>query len=218
VINSDQARRFLDAVEHHSERGARLKAFFGCMYYAGLRPEEAAGLRVDNLSLADDPAAWGELHLTDSIPRSGSRWTDSGKPREQAPLKHRAVGDTRSVPMHPELADILRHHLATYGHGPDGHIFGTAQRGVVTDRTYLKVFHDARRVALTPAEAASPLLEVPYSLRHAAVSTWLRATGDPAQVAELAGHSVVVLLRVYVKCVHGTRHESLQKILDATKP
>src|SRR5690606_41671533 len=114
---------------------------------AGLRPEEAAGLRVDNLSLADDPAAWGELHLTDSIPRSGSRWTDSGKPREQAPLKHRAVGDTRSVPMHPELADILHHHLATYGHVPDGLIFGTDEGGVVTDRTYIMVLHAARLLA-----------------------------------------------------------------------
>lgn len=117
-----------------------------------------------------------------------------------------------------ELAEILRRHLATYDHGPDGHIFGTARGEVVTDRTYLKVFHDARRAAFTPTEAASPLLAVPYSLRHAAVSTWLRATGDPAQVAEWAGHSVVVLLRVYAKCVHGTRDESLQRILDATKP
>lgn len=40
VINGEQARRFLDAVEQHSERGARLKAFFGCMYYAGLRPKK----------------------------------------------------------------------------------------------------------------------------------------------------------------------------------
>jgi integrase len=32
VINSGQARRFLDAVEHNGQRGKRLKAFFGCMY------------------------------------------------------------------------------------------------------------------------------------------------------------------------------------------
>lgn len=219
VINSEQARRFLDAVEQHSDRGARLKAFFGCMYYAGLRPEETADLRVDNLMiLPEERGKWGELRLTHSVPRSGSRWTDSGKPREQAPLKHRAVGETRSVPMHPELADMLRHHLATYGHSPDGHIFVGLHGGAVTDRTYLRVFHEARRVAFTPAEAASPLMDVPYSLRHAAVSTWLRAIGDPAQVAEWAGHSVLVLLRVYAKCVHGTQTESLQKILDMTEP
>jgi integrase len=71
--------------------------------------------------------------------------------------------------------------------------------------------------AFTPAEAASPLMDVPYSLRHAAVSTWLRTTGDPVQVAQWAGHSVAVLLRVYAKCVHGTQTETLRRILKATK-
>ncbi|MEO3830363.1 hypothetical protein [Actinomadura sp. B10D3] len=33
-------------------------------------------------------------------------------------------------------------------------------------------------------EAASPLAETPYALRHAAVSTWLSAGVPPAQVAE----------------------------------
>ena len=37
VINAEQARRFLAAVEAYSERGKRLKAFFALMYYAGLR-------------------------------------------------------------------------------------------------------------------------------------------------------------------------------------
>ena len=73
------------------------------------------------------------------------------------------------------------------------------------------------RKAFTPAEAASPLLAVPYSLRHAAVSTWLRTSGDAAQVAEWAGHSVAVLLKVYAKCVHGTEDESLDRIWDATR-
>ena len=50
VINADQARRFLTAVEAHSERGARLKAFFGVLYYAGLRPEEATELRRANVA------------------------------------------------------------------------------------------------------------------------------------------------------------------------
>jgi hypothetical protein len=35
------------------------------------------------------------------------------------------------------------------------------------------------------------------------VSTWLNATGDPTRVAEWAGHSVNVLLRVYAKCIAG---------------
>jgi len=73
----------------------------------------------------------------------------------------------------------------------------------MTDRAYPKVFHQARRQAFTPDETASPLMDVPHVLRHAAVSTWLNADVPAPQVAEWAGHSVNVLLRVYAKCIVG---------------
>ncbi len=60
---------------------------------------------------------------------------------------------------------------------------------------------EARTLALTPAQVASPLAGRPYDLRHAAVSLWLAAGVPPPRVAERAGHSVQVLLRVYVKCL-----------------
>jgi hypothetical protein len=41
VVNADQARRFLTAAGEFGPRGKRMVAFFGCMYYAALRPEEA---------------------------------------------------------------------------------------------------------------------------------------------------------------------------------
>lgn len=40
-----------------------------------------------------------------------------------------------------------------------------------------------------------------YDLRHACASTWLNGGVPPAQVAEWAGHSVSVLLKVYAKCI-----------------
>jgi integrase len=43
----------------------------------------------------------------------------------------------------------------------------------------------------------------PYDLRHAAVSTWLAAGVPAAEVAERAGHTVDVLLKVYAKCLDG---------------
>ena len=46
-------------------------AFFGCMYYAALRPEEAVELRRENLASLPDHG-WGELILTNSEPRSGT--------------------------------------------------------------------------------------------------------------------------------------------------
>jgi integrase len=86
------------------------------------------------------------------------------------------------------------------------------------DRAYLKIFHKARAVAFTPSESASLLARRPYDLRHAAVSTWLNAGVPAPQVAEWAGHSVDVLLRVYAKCISGQQDEAKRRIEEATRP
>ncbi len=83
---------------------------------------------------------------------------------------------------------------------------------------YLAVFHKARVGAFTEAEGRSLLARRPYDLRHAAVSTWLNAGVPPAQVAEWAGHTIDVLLRVYAKCIAGQQEEAKRRILEATKP
>jgi integrase len=77
------------------------------------------------------------------------------------------------------------------------------------------VWARARTAALGPQEAASPLARRPYDLRHAAVSTWLNAGVPPTQVAEWAGHSVAVLLRVYAKCLAGQEDAARQRVAEA---
>jgi integrase len=122
VVNSDQARRLLAAVGQQDQRGERMVAFFGCIYYAALRPEEVVDLRLANLvSLPDQ--GWGELILTNSEPRSGTWWTDSGSARQRRELKHRPRGETRLVPLHPELVALLTQHLKKCPPGPTGRIF-----------------------------------------------------------------------------------------------
>jgi hypothetical protein len=76
--------------------GRRLVAFFGCLYYAVLRPEEAISLAKHNLSLPT--RGWGELHVERAEPYAGKEWTDSGRNRDQRPLKQRARGEVRVVP------------------------------------------------------------------------------------------------------------------------
>jgi site-specific recombinase XerC len=217
VANSDQARRLLAAVGQQGERGERMVAFFGCMYYAALRPEEAVELRPDNLATLPDHG-WGELILTNSEPRSGTWWTDSGSARQRRELKHRPRGETRPVPIHPELVALLSEHLKKYPPGPDGRIFTGPRGGIFNDRAYLKIFHQARTAAFTGQEAASLLARRPYDLRHAAVSTWLNAGVPAPQVAEWAGHSVDVLLRVYAQCIYGQQYEAKRRIEEATRP
>ena len=65
------------------------------------------------------------------------------------------------------------------------------------------VWHRARQGIFSSEVLRTPLAEAPYTLRHAAVSTWLAGGVEATQVAAWAGHSVEVLLKVYAKCLHG---------------
>ncbi len=146
--------------------------------------------------------------LTNSETRSGTRWTDDGMARQRRELKHRAPSEIRAVPIHPDLVALLSKHLGQYRGGPGGRVFTGPRGGIFNDRAYLGIFHKARAAAFAPAEAASLLARRPYDLRHAAVSTWLNAGVPAPQVAEWAGHSVGVLLRVYAKCITGQQEEA----------
>lgn len=56
---------------------------------------------------------------------------------------------------------------------------------------------------------------MPYDLRHAAVSLWLNAGVPATQVAQWAGHSVNVLLKVYAKCIDGQDDAARKRIEPA---
>ena len=186
------------------------------MYYAALRPEEVMDLRNSNLASLPEHG-WGELILTNADPRTDARWTDNGAAHQRRELKHRPPGETRVVPVHPELVALLREHVRRYPPGPGGLVF-TGPRGGHADRAYLKVFHQARDAAFSKNEIASLLARRPYDLRHAAVSTWLNAGVPAPQVAEWAGHGVEVLMRVYAKCIFGQQDEAKRRIEEATRP
>ncbi len=214
VVNPAQARDLLDAVSKVGrKRGARLKALFACVYYAALRPEEAADLREKNLTLPD--SGWGLIVLERARPQATKRWTDSGQTHESRRLKHRADKETREIPIPPFLVTILREHIKEYGVAKDGRLFRTATGGSYSSSAYSYVWQEARKLALSPAQVASSLAARPYDLRHAAVSLWLNAGVPAPEVAKRAGHSVDVLLRVYAKCLDGQQDHINGKINDA---
>jgi integrase len=220
VVNPRQARALLAAVRAQHPSGPVLVAFFAVMYYAGLRPEEAINLRADDVVLpphAQNDDGWGELHLRSATPDAGRDWTDDGSARERRQLKHRAEGDSRIVPVHPELTRLLRDHLERFATGPDGHLFRGVRGGELPTITYRRAWIKARQTALTPSEQTSPLARRPYDLRHACLSTWLNGGVYPTQVAEWAGHSVEVLLRIYAKCIVGQDELAKRRISDALR-
>jgi hypothetical protein len=54
-----------------------------------------------------------------------------------------------------------------------------------------------------------------YDLRHAAVSLWLNAGVPATPVAQWAGHSVHVLLKVYASCIDGQDEAARKRIEGA---
>ncbi|WP_246002749.1 tyrosine-type recombinase/integrase [Allorhizocola rhizosphaerae] len=213
VANPTQARTLLHAVRAYGRTGPRVVAFFGCLYFAALRPEEAVSLAKHNLSLPKE--GWGELHLEMAEPHAGKEWTDNGKNRDRRQLKQRAVGEGRTVPCPPELTALLHWHMETFGTTPDGRLFRGERNGEELPKgTINRAWREARKTVFTPDVLASPLAATPYDLRHAAVSTWLNAGVPPADVAAWAGHSVEILLKIYAKCLDGGA-ELLRKRIQA---
>ncbi|MGW7079028.1 tyrosine-type recombinase/integrase [Streptomyces sp. NPDC054866] len=210
------ARSFLTAVRSSGPRGRHLEAFFGCLYYAAMRPAEIASLKRADCTLPPDTEEsrehWGELLLGESRPEVGGGWTDDGASYEARSLKRRARGATRSVPIPPVLVRLLRDHLAEHGTATDGRLFRAANGGRVRSTEYCDLWEAARAGVLSEEDAATPLAKVPYSLRHAGVSLWIKSGVDPVEVAARAGHSIAVLYRFYAKILKGNQGRSNQLI------
>lgn len=222
VVNVEQAQRLLGAVR---EIAPDFEAFFGCMYYAALRPEECLHLHERDFARPTREGEWGWFTLTGATVNVGEEWSDDGGQVENRGLKHRAKVAVRRVPVPPPLVDLLTAHLDTYGTAKDGRLFVT-RRGAggrylpttgrpLSSNAYTRVWRKARARALSEAEHASPLATVPYHLRHAAVSLWLNAGVPAPQVAEWAGHSVHVLMKVYAKCLDGQDDAARRRIGSA---
>jgi integrase len=218
VVNPTTARALLAAVR---EISGPVEGYFACLYFAGLRPGEAANLRVRDCELPE--SGWGHLLLSGSYQISGKAWTTSGESGEEQPLKHRAARETRVVPAVPELVATLRRHINVYGPSVGGRLFvtrtgkaGTPLAGPyshpISMGTAYRVWKQARRAALTPEQFESPLARRPYDLRHACLSTWLNAGVPATQVAAWAGHSVMVLLKVYAQCLEGQDEMAMRRI------
>ncbi|GAA4935641.1 tyrosine-type recombinase/integrase [Streptomonospora halophila] len=217
VPNPAQARALIDVIAGRQPSGPRLEAFFSTLFLAALRPEEAVNLTWADVVLPslkgeeeterwEEPDAgedWGEIIVREVAPDVGRRWTDSGYHRDRRQPKGRPEGATRTVPSPPRLTRILRRHRQEFGDGPGGLVFFGVRGRQLDTGVYQRAWDRARSQALTADQQKTPLARRPYDLRHACVSLWLNQATNPAQVAEWAGHSVHMLLKVYARCIDG---------------
>ena len=193
-----------------------LTAFFGCLYYAALRPEEAVALRSANLVLARHGR--GKLILTGACPRTGSAWTSTGTPHEPRCLKHRPDGAVRVVPVPAALA----------GPAPaaPAQVWDRTGRAAVPrrpqrhpQRKHLRS-HLARRPRDRARPAAGRHVTGPPPVRPAACRPVVVAERHRGarRVAARAGNSVHVLQDVYAHCTDGREDLISQQIEDALDP
>jgi integrase len=181
-------------------QGPRLRALFGCMYYGMLRHSDAASLLLDECSLPGEE--WGVLEFSEITSATGRDWTDHGQVHEASTPKggprnavRKSAGPARAGHDDPRAQE--------HGTAPDGRLFRTYKGRIYQPSTLWRVLQKARKQVFTPAQLASPLARRPYDCRHAGVS-WRLNAGVPAPlVAEWAGHTVEVLLRIYAHCIEG---------------
>ncbi|AUA11215.1 tyrosine-type recombinase/integrase [Streptomyces sp. SID8382] len=215
VVNPKQVRELLNAVTYvggyERASGRRLRAFFGCMYYAATRPGEALGLRRSDCELPE--TGWGRITVEETRPSAGKSWTDSGEAHDRRGLKQRSPGEVRIVPIPPPLVRMLREHLEEFGTAEDDRIFFSERGNVVASSSYYRVWQRTRELGLPPNQVSSVLAAKPYDLRHACVSQWLNSGVPAPEVAARAGHSVDVLLKIYAKCIDGQEGEMNDRIM-----
>ncbi|WP_433459326.1 tyrosine-type recombinase/integrase [Micromonospora sp. CA-248212] len=240
VANPAQVATLLEAVKSLGKRADKVTAFFGCLYYAGMRPSEAADLRREDCDLAgpvrrlrgrlrrpgggqafpvlrprEDRIPLGPPGARRHLPAGRLALDDDGGSHERRGLKHRGRAETRTVPIPPRLVELLCAHVENHGVGPDGRFFRGLHGGPLSESVYDRWWKLAREKALTESQVASPLVRRPYDLRHAAASLWLNAGVPSTEVARRLGHGVAVLLRVYANCIDGGDDTMNDKIGDA---
>jgi integrase len=202
VGNPKQVAQLLVFVSYVGRlQGMRFVAFFACIFYGMLRPEEVVGLRVQNYHLPKK--GWGRLTLEEAQPAPGKAWTDSGEVHDNRGLKHRSRKSVRPVPIPPELVQVLGWHIDMFGIGPDGRIFRSVNGNPISLSTYNRVWSRTRELGLLPEQVGSLLLKRPYDLRHSGITVRLYAGVPVKQVAQWAGNSEEVLHRTYSKILDG---------------
>ncbi|MEU4932746.1 tyrosine-type recombinase/integrase [Streptomyces yokosukanensis] len=215
VVSLRQARELLTALTYvggyDRASGRRLQAFFGCLYYAAMRPAEALGLRLADCTLPEK--GWGRIELAETRPTAGKAWTDPGEAHDRRGLKQREVGQVRTVPIPQPLVRLLQDHVKEFGTAEDGRLFASERGNVVAASSYSRAWKQARALALLPHQVDSVMAARPYDLRHAGVSQWLNSGVPAPEVAARAGHSVDVLLKIYAKCIDGQEQEMNDRVM-----
>jgi integrase len=122
------------------------------------------GVAGEHQAVVTPQSGWGYLIFADSSPAPGEAYTDDGQVHEHRGLKGRTRGrpsprarrPVRKVPIPPELARLLRAHIATFGVAPDGRLFRSENGNPLQPSTWWQVWQKVRAASLTPELGEEP--------------------------------------------------------------
>jgi integrase len=192
----DTVRMMLAAMPNHQSASHTYHVLSALVYFGGLRPSEAMVIDVSDITLPPTDDSWGEARVWRADKNAGAAYASLGEEPNDT-----KTGDERTVPLVPELVAILRPFigdrtsgpltLTRLGNVPSASNWGRAWRRVRTKEWCI------------------------YDLRHACASLWLASGVPAAEVAEILGHSVDVLLNTYADCLEGGLELAKERILAA---
>jgi integrase len=172
--------RVIEAIPSHQPASRSYQVMTAVAYYAGLRPSEVVMLRASALELPK--RGWGRIHVTEA----DVAFDKSGEPKT----------GPRSVPIPPQLVDILRLWIDEFGFVGDDLLFRTRNGLRPRASNWSRALHRALR------DCGCSSMRI-YDCRHAAATTWLRAGLPLGEVAKRMGHSVQTLVSTYVGALAG---------------
>lgn len=168
------AQALIDAI---TDDGHRI--LLTIMLHAGLRPGEARGLRVDDLEIPDH--GWGAA----IVRRSLSNGTEGASDEDDLVKTGR-----RRVPLSPYLVEKIRSHLK----GRKARLVATALRGgPIPEGDLQKAWRSV----------CTNMSWTPYTLRHTAATTWIKAGVNPTEVARRLGNNPETLFQTYINFIKG---------------
>lgn len=223
VLAPSQVLALAQACVDYGTWGEMSRAVVLVMGFCGLRPSEAVGLLVGDVEVGDPTDAW--LTVRRARRTVQSKFLSPHEDADWGPLKSKAAGAARRVPIPTSIIPVLQAHLATRaGARPFDLVFERNGRPINLDMFGRAVWDPARRVLFPPypeLPASSPLQPKMarlrrHDLRHAACSLWLRAGVDIKVCQRWSGHSrLSVFLDIYQGLIPGHEHHAAAQINTA---